>query len=110
MGYRSDGKLYLKENAFNMLSDKLITDLEENWDKETTSFENDGYAIYAFNDWKWYPGYEDVKLWEEFFSLLEDSEAIAEDDWDFIAIGEDGACIAHKTQEHFGITTTITTF
>lgn len=110
MGYRSCGKLYLTPKVYDILPDNLKEDLTDEWETETTSFDNDNYMIWSFEDWKWYPDYEDVKKWNSFFDSLEENEDIDEMDWDFIVIGEDNAIIDHRTQNHLAISSNIEVF
>jgi hypothetical protein len=107
MGYRSNGKLYMKENVYKLVPTALLIELAEDWEKDDLTFEEDGYIIYSFYDWKWYAEYEDVIAWNDFFSDLRNNETIREEDWDFIVVGEDGAVIEHRTQEHFYISSSI---
>ena len=110
MGYRSNGKLYLTEKVHALLSDELKNELNEEWECETTSFENDGYMLYSFEDWKWYESYEDIRKWNYFFDMLKEHENIEDEDWDFIVIGEDNAVIDHRTQEHLSVSSNIEVF
>jgi hypothetical protein len=107
MGYRSNGKLYMKGNAYNLLPTALLAELAEDWEKDDTSFEKEGYVIYSFYDWKWYESYDEVKEWNAFFSDLEDNESIQDSDWDFIVIGEDNAIVDHRTNEHLYVSSSI---
>lgn len=108
MGYRSDGKLYMKKNVYNLLTDELKEELK-NWDEEVNLEENE-YAVYAFSDWKWYENYKDVKIWINFFDQLQENEDISKEDWDFIVVGEDNAIIDSRTQTHLYITSEIGVF
>lgn len=108
MGYRSCGKLFMAENVYDMVPKNLKEELADIWTKETQSFENDGYVVYSFYDWKWYSGYEEVEAWNRFFNMLE--ETVSEVDWDFIVVGEDNAVIDHRTQEHLAVSRNIEVF
>jgi hypothetical protein len=110
MGYRSVGKLYLTPKVYDMLTEEMKNLLDVEWEKETTSFENDGCEIYGFEGWKWYTTYPEVSIWTNFFNELEDDEDVSEDDWDFIVIGEDNAIIEHRTQTHFAVSSNIEVF
>jgi len=92
MGYRSFGEMYLSKEALFILPEENKQDLKENWNKI-----NDNY--YSFNDWKWYPSYENVALWENFFDELDDEDNT---EWyDFIRIGENDNDIEIRTYVAF---------
>lgn len=100
MGYRSDGKLYLSEKAQALLPENLRKDLDNDWEENSPT-------LWSFYEWKWYPSYPDIKAWETFFAELEANDDISEEDWDFIAVGEDGAVHEHRTQSKFYTNTDI---
>ncbi len=78
MGYRSNGKLWLSLKAQEKVTDELKKDLEINWKKESDN-------IWSFEEWKWYPTYQDIKNWENFMKLCDKEEL----DYEFVRIGED---------------------
>ena len=80
MGYRSDGAVYLPDKAYFLLPDELKQDLKDNWEQN-----EDNKNIWNFYDFKWYDSYDDIKAWENFMSKLDE----AEEDYDFIRLGED---------------------
>lgn len=96
MGYRSDGAIYLSEEAQELLTDELKKDLEE-WEKNEIE-EN----VWNFEYWKWYSDYEDVARWEDFMAMLgkEENHHI---EWDFIRIGEEPDDTEISTGEKFGV-------
>jgi len=80
MGYRSSGKIYLSDEALELLTDELKDDLK-NWEKVTDN-------IWAFYGWKWYGGthgYKEVVMWEDFMNMLHDKDI----PYEFIRIGEE---------------------
>ena len=77
MGYRSDGMIYLSEEAQELLTDELKFALTD-WKQESDN-------IWSFEDWKWYYSYPDVKIWEEFMNMLEEKDI----EYDFARIGEE---------------------
>ena len=80
MGYRSNGAVYLSNEALFMLPPNLKHDLQTAWIKD-----NDTPNIYYFEGWKWYNDIPEIREWEDFFDKLEDEEV----SYDFIRIGED---------------------
>lgn len=96
MGYRSqvafalDKGLYLK---YHMLMQKFPKTLSTG-----KRLEHENAYYWFFDDWKWYPNYEEVKCIEDFIDTLEkesdqNSELIQEKDayvgYGFLRIGED---------------------
>jgi len=98
MGYRSDGAIYLPQKAYFLLPDKLKQDLKNNWHKDE-NIEN----VWNFYDWKWYDSFDDIKDWENFMRKLND----AEEEYDFIRLGEDINDSEVRTYEMFYINRTI---
>lgn len=92
MGYRSDGAVYLSDEALFILPQDLRKDLQS-WDKQTDN-------LYYFHGWKWYTGsfgYEVINQWVRFFDTLEDKGY----DYDFIRLGEDDDDTEIRTSTHF---------
>lgn len=88
MGYRSNGKLWLSKKAEAKLTEELKQDLKDSWqyDEDNT---------WSFDDWKWYPSYDQVKIWEDFMSLCENQEL----DYAFVRLGENYDDIEMKGQD-----------
>ena len=99
MGYKSDGAVYLSDEALFVLPQELRKDLKENWDKESDN-------IYYFYDVKWYTGvhgYEIITKWEQFFDKLKEKDI----SYDFIRLGEDDQDNVVLTYEKFYVNRTI---
>lgn len=97
MGYRSDGALWLSDEAFKQLSEELRHDLETNWN---TSDEFD--YVWTFEGWKWYSDYAEVREWIDFFELCDDDDL----QYEFMRIGEnyeDVECIGQNAYSKFGL-------
>lgn len=97
MGYRSDGAIYLSEEALDLLPKELKDDLAESWEQDKED-EN----VFSFDSWKWYSSYPIIQLWEAFMDMMDD-EGI---NYDFIRIGEDSDDNEVRTGEHFSLVRT----
>lgn len=86
MGYRSNGTMYLAPSVQELLTDELRNHLYTEWARHSTV-----YNVWEFEEWKWYSYYPEIKMWEKFFSMLNDNEEIEEEDYDIVIVGEDGA-------------------
>jgi hypothetical protein len=91
MGYRSDGALWLSEEAKKIVPDEIKEDLNKNWDYDE---END---IWKFTWFKWYEHYKDVSMYLDFFKLMDEEDI----DYDFIRVGEEDADIEVRTNKKF---------
>ena len=102
MGYISKGLMYLSPKAQTLLSDELKLTLEADWDIHEEP------DIWSFDEWKWYSGYADIALWEDFYRLLAYTDDF-EDEWDVLIVGEDGGINdeVYMTQTKFYAHTTI---
>lgn len=99
MGYRSNGKIWLSEEAQKELPISLKEDLKDNWEKESGN-------CWSFYDWKWYETYDDVKLWIKFMKICEDKELF----YEFARTGEeleDNEIIGTEPYTKFSISRTI---
>lgn len=92
MGYRSCGKMFIPKELEQELTEAMVADLE-NWEIEEESEEG---TVYAFWDWKWYEGYDDVDMWNTFY--YDNYERGV----DLIVCGEDSAIIVEPQFEKFG--------
>ena len=77
MGYRSQGYLWMPKETQNKLSVKLQINLKE--------WEHPQENMWFFDSWKWYSGYDDVKIWLEFFQQCQNDNL----EYEFARIGED---------------------
>ena len=73
MGYRSNGWMALPKEVFEELTDEHLNSLS----KWTFIEEEEDIKVYRFEDWKWYPSFSEVQLWENLFNDLESSDIIS---------------------------------
>ena len=68
MGYRSHGNLVFP-SVYRSLYEKMCpgTSLKE-WD----DYNNQGYTVLSFSDWKWYGSYPDIGEIESFMEKLQE--------------------------------------
>ena len=81
MGYRSNGAVYLSEEA----QKQFPMDLLKDWTKD-----DEHKGVWTFEQWKWYSEYEEIERFEDAYDKLEMSEDLTENDYDIVIIGEDG--------------------
>ena len=92
MGYRSDGAVWLPEEAYKLLPSVLKKDLEDNWVKDY-----DNESVWSFSGWKWYDSYDDIQMWEKYFVKCHKDDI----EFDFVRIGEDSDDIQLETGMKF---------
>jgi hypothetical protein len=70
-------------------------------DQDSIGWQNGKFILYG-NDWKWYPGYDDVKAWYEMWENMQDIEGIS---GYFVRVGEENDDIEERGDvetEEFG--------
>lgn len=78
MGYRSDGMLYLSDEALAIIPEEVKKDLAEDWTKNDDN-------IWSFEGWKWYSSYPTIVACENFMDELDDKDIA----YEFIRVGEE---------------------